>query len=136
MKRYFSVLTALSVFFISGCSTVSTLERVKLKAGEGKERIYPVPAESIEPLVIAALEKTGLVYEKTVKAKEYRQVLSYSEGDEFDYGALFGIYLFPLTNGKTKVLIIKRNKFAVQMFARDYTSNIFENLDKLAAKQK
>ncbi|MDP8219216.1 MAG: hypothetical protein P9M03_10890 [Candidatus Theseobacter exili] len=115
-----------------GCAMLSSLQQAKTY--EGITRQFKASYDEVVAVAKAAPEATGLKTARINNQNPNRvEILCESLTTETDYGALFGIFVYPEKDGLVPVQIVMRKKTAANIFVHDYTEDLFtviiENLE-------
>lgn len=113
------------VLFISGCATLQT---VKNSRGLGVKRIYNYSYEDVYKAVLIGVSQPGIEIVEQNKEKGY---LYASRGmTAFSWGERIAIFLSKIDKKKTEVEIVCKRVVSTNIFARDWTDNIFNAIEK------
>ena len=127
------LLAGLIVAFLSpGCATTST---VKHAEGKGTAKIYAYPLTAVLPKTRRALGTLGLqIVEATQSEGGNRASLIAEKGlSAFSYGERVALFLVQTDPGHTSVEVVSKKVIATNIFAKNWTKDIFDTLDSLMA---
>ncbi len=99
---------------MSGCATMSDVQRVKEEGSEGTVKTYPVSADQAWDIA-----KTVFRWEGADAIEEHREegyMLTSSGPDLVSLGAVMGAWIKPVSNEATEVTVVSKRRITVNLF--------------------
>jgi len=111
MSKTLSLLAVL--FFVAGCASMDSVVAAK-KEGEGVSKIYPVSSNQAWKIAkkVFQWKETGSIREH--KSRGY--MLTSTGWNFISQGTVMGAWIKPMGNGKTKVTVITKRKYMLDLF--------------------
>lgn len=99
---------------LSGCATMSDVQRVKEEGSEGTVKTYPVSADQAWDIA-----KTVFRWEGADAIEEHREegyMLTSSGPDLVSWGAVMGAWIKPVGNETAEVTVVSKRRITVNLF--------------------
>lgn len=100
--------------FLSGCATMSDVQRVKEEGSEGTVKTYSVSADQAWDIA-----KTVFRWEGADAIEEHREegyMLTSSGPDLVSWGAVMGAWIKPVSDEATEVTVVSKRRITVNLF--------------------
>ena len=128
--RDIKYLVSLFLFlFLAGCTTVSMLEHIP--RGEGRHVLFDVSQEKLGDLAVKAFESTGISVERVNYKSDRTEILGYQPEELGENGAVYGLYIYPLTETSSEIYFVRKARYPSEAFSRDATEDVLNRLDEL-----
>ena len=99
---------------LSGCSTLSDVQRVKEEGTEGTTKVYPVTADQAWDISKAVFRWEGCDAIEEHRADGY--MLTSSGMNLVSWGAVMGVWVKPLGSGETEVTVVTKRRISINAF--------------------
>jgi len=99
---------------LSGCATMSDVQRVKEEGSEGTVKTYPVSAGQAWDIA-----KTVFRWEGADAIEQHREegyMLTSSGPDLVSWGAVMGAWIKPVSDEATEVTVVSKRRITVNLF--------------------
>ena len=121
----FFILVSL-VGILSGCNTLADAQRAK---GTGAFKVYDVAVDKVWNAMPDVIKNVGLAYVGENRQEGY--VLAQRSITAFSWGEDVAIFIKSLDNQKTRVEIVSKKAMATNIFAPNWATKLFKELDVL-----
>jgi hypothetical protein len=120
MKRDVGLLGSLMLVillvaaFLSGCSTLSDVQRVKEEGSEGTTKTYPVTVDQAWDISKVVFRWEGCDAIEEHKAEGY--MLTSSGMNMVSWGAVMGAWVKPIDASNTEVTVVTKRRLTMNLF--------------------
>jgi hypothetical protein len=123
IKKSFLLILLTWAFFLQGCSTLADARKAE---GEGIKRSFPASFEKTWNASNTALVKLKLEIASENRDKGY--ILAQRGMTFFSYGENVAIFVRKKNDAETNVEIVSKKSMATNIFAPDWTEDIFKEI--------
>lgn len=123
MKKIISIFVLVSTLLAQGCSTLADARKAE---GEGIKRSFPASFEKTWNASNTALVKLKLEIASENRDKGY--ILAQRGMTFFSYGENVAIFVRKKNDAETNVEIVSKKSMATNIFAPDWTEDIFKEI--------
>lgn len=124
MQRLMSIFLLASVLFLQGCSTLADARKAE---GEGIKKTYSASYERTWNAINVALNKLKLEIASENRDKGY--VLAQRGMSFASYGENVAVFVRKKTDSETNVEVVSKKSMATNIFAPDWTEDVFKEID-------
>ena len=124
MKRAISFLMLVGVLLVQGCSTLADARKAE---GEGIKKTFPATYERTWNASNTALVKLKLEIASENRDKGY--ILAQRGMTFASYGENVAIFIRKKADKETNVEVVSKKSMATNIFAPDWTEDIFKEID-------
>ena len=120
-------LIIITLFFslMTGCTTLSDSVAAK---GTGEFKKYESSKADIWPVVVQAVKATDLDF--VSESEKSGMILAERGASVFSYGENVAIFVEEESENSCKVEVVSKKSMETNIFAPDWSKEIFENIDK------
>jgi hypothetical protein len=130
MKRIITLFLLTCIVFIQGCSTLADARKAE---GEGTKKTFPASFEKTWNASNTALVKLKLEIASENRDKGY--ILAQRGMTFLSYGENIAIFLKKQSETQTSVEIVSKKSMATNIFAPDWTEDIFREIGIILKNQ-
>lgn len=119
------IIAALSILVLAGCSTLKDAQDAK---GTGDKQTFNKSYDVVWAKTLEVVQESKL--ELVAKDKESGSILAQKGMSAFSYGENVAIYVEKKGDSATMVEVVSKRALATNITARNWSSYVFEELDK------
>lgn len=125
-----SITVATACLSLTGCATVSTVKRSQ---GTGTAKTYAAPSDEVVTKTRKALGELGLNLVEVERSQDgnHTSLIATKELSLFSYGERVAIFVTKQDEQRTTVEVVSKRVVTTNVFAKNWTSDIFRTLDRL-----
>ena len=120
------LLIAMSAISLLGTTGCTTLADARMAEGTGVKQIYQKDFDSVWKVSISSLNSLGLAIASENKGDGY--ILAQRGMSAFSYGENVAVFIKKRSEKETSVEIVSKRALATNVFAPDWTADIFSRI--------